>query len=133
MIEMPDIIVGDGRMVECFDLEIIFLKHFNLYRMKLLPEGLVDIIYKHKHEMLWSKVMKQLKTYRVNIVFLVSLEFLEYGYFAFGGVRTPCIDINNIDATSYELLCLINNDYILAQVASSGVPTVRGDTACFVL
>ena len=61
--------------------------------------------------MLYSKVMKQLKTYRVNPVFLVSVELLEYGNFEFVGVRTPCIDINNIDATSYEILCLINNDF----------------------
>jgi hypothetical protein len=61
--------------------------------------------------MSYSKVMKQLKTYRLNTVFIVSIEFLEYGYYNFGGVRTPCIDLNNIDATSYEILCLINNDY----------------------
>ena len=77
----------------------------------LLPEGLVDEIYKYRHEMLYSKVMKQLKTYRVNLVFIVSLEFLEYGYFEFGGARTPCINTNDIDATSYEILCLINNDF----------------------
>ena len=79
--------------------------------MELLAEGLIDKIYKYKHELLYSKVMKQLKTYRVNIVFVVSLEFLEYGYFDFGGVRTPCIDINSIDATSYQIRCLINNDF----------------------
>ena len=79
--------------------------------MKLLPEGLIDIIYKYRHEIRYSKVMKQLKTYRVNTVFIVSLEFLEYGYFDFGGVRTPCINLNDIDATSYEIQCLINNDF----------------------
>ena len=79
--------------------------------MELRREGLIDTIYKHNHEIIYSKVMKQIKTYRVNTVFLVSLEFLEYGYFEFGGVRTPCININNIDATSYGILCLINNDY----------------------
>ena len=78
--------------------------------MKLLLEGLVDIIYKYRHEMLYSKVMKQLKTYRVNIVCIVSLEFLEYGYFEVGGVRTPCININDIK-TSYAILGLINNDF----------------------
>ena len=88
--------------------------------MVLLPEGLVDIIYKYKHAMLYSKVMKQLKTYRVNAVFLVSLEFLEYGYFEFGGVRTSCINIDNIDATSYEILCLINNEYNINWVSGFG-------------
>ena len=79
--------------------------------MDKLPENIVNKIYRFEHEMSYSKVMKQLKTYRLNTVFIVSIEFLEYGYYNFGGVRTPCIDLNNIDATSYEILCLINNDY----------------------
>ena len=76
-----------------------------------IPEGLEDKIYKYKHGMLYYKVMGQLKTYRVNIVFIVSLEFLEHGYVELEGVRIPCIDINSIDATSYQILCLINNDF----------------------
>ena len=84
----------------------------------LLPEGIIDIVYKYKLEMLYSKVMKQLKTYRINTAFPVSLESLEYGYFEFGGVRTPCIDVNTTDATSYEILCFINNDYNSKWVSS---------------
>ena len=61
--------------------------------------------------MLYSKVMRQLKTYRLHTVFVVSLEFSEYGYYEFGGARTTRINVNNIDATSYEILCLISNDY----------------------
>ena len=91
--------VGVGRMVGCFELEMIFL-HFVLYKMELLPESLINKIYKYKHEMLCSKVMKQLNTYRINTIFVVSLKFLEYGYYEFGGARTPCINTNNIDATS---------------------------------
>ena len=58
--------------------------------------------------MIYSSVIRQLKTYRLNTHFIVSTEFLEHGYYEFGGVRTPCIDIHSIDATSYEILCLIN-------------------------
>lgn len=79
--------------------------------MDKLPENIVNKIYRFEHEMLYSKVMKQLKTYRLNTHFIVSIEFLEYGYYDFGGVRTPCIDLNSINATSYEILCLINTDY----------------------
>ena len=89
--------------------------------MDKLPSDLITKIYKYKHEMLYSKVMKQLKTYRLNIVFIVSLEFLEYGYYEFGGVGTPCINTNNIDATSYEILCLINSDYNSKWVGGFGV------------
>ena len=96
MIDTRDKIVGVGRMVECFDLKVTNFFYFDVYKMESLPEGLVDIIYKYQHEMLYSKAMKQLKTYRVNTVFLVSLNFLEYGHFEFGGVRLPCIDMNNI-------------------------------------
>ena len=73
----------------------------------MLPEGLVDVIYEYKHAMLYSKVMKQLKTCKVNTAFLVSLEFLEHGYFEFGSVRLPCIDINDIDSPPFEIFCVI--------------------------
>ena len=71
--------------------------------MELLPENLINKIYKYKHDMLYHKVMKQLTTYRLNTVFVVSLELLEYGCYEFGkfgefcGIRTPCININNIN------------------------------------
>ena len=59
--------------------------------MDKLPEIIVDKIYRFNHEILCSSVIKQLKTYRLNTHFIVSLEFLEHGYFEFGGVLTPCI------------------------------------------
>ena len=77
----------------------------------MVPLPLEDKVYKYKHEMLYYKVMRQLKTYRLNTVFIVSLEFVEHGYVEIEGVRIPCIDINSIDASSYQILCLINNDF----------------------
>ena len=56
--------------------------------------------------MLYYKVMKQLKTYRVNTVFTESLEFGEFC--ELGCIRTLCISINHIHSTPYEILCLIN-------------------------
>ena len=82
--------------------------------MELLPESLINKIHKHQHEILYSKVMKLLKAYRISTIFIVSLELLEFGYYEFGGVRTSCVDINNVNATSHETLCLINNNrYII--------------------
>ena len=78
--------------------------------MDKLPENIVDTIYRFEHEMLYSSVMKQFKTYRLNIVFIVSIEFLLYGYDEFRGIRIPCIDLNNMNATCYAILCLISND-----------------------
>ena len=60
--------------------------------------------------MLDSNVVKQLKAYRLNTVFIVSLEFLEYGYYdvgefgELGCIRTPCVNICNINSTPYEIL-----------------------------
>lgn len=79
--------------------------------MDLLPLDVIDNIYKYKHEIEYSKVMDQLKLYRLNTVFVVSLDFLKRGYYSFGGVRTPCIDINDIDALSCDIISLINYDY----------------------
>ena len=70
--------------------------------MELLPGSLINKIYKYTHEMLLSKVMNQLTTYKLNTVFIVSLEFLEYGCYEFGefgGTGTPCINLNSINAT----------------------------------
>jgi hypothetical protein len=65
--------------------------------------------------------MKQLETYMFSTVFIVSLEFLEYGYCDFGDVRTASINIDNIDATSSEIRCLIHNDYNSKLVSGFGV------------
>ena len=78
--------------------------------MDLLPLKVIQRIYKYKHEIQYTSVMDQLKLYRLNTVFVVSLDFLKRGYYSFGGVRTPCIYINNIDALSCDKISLINYD-----------------------
>ena len=52
---------------------------------------------------------------------MVSLKFLEYGYYEFGGVRTASVNIDNIAATSRAILCLIDNDYNKKVVGRVGV------------
>ena len=76
--------------------------------MELLPESLIDRIYKYSHEILYSEVLRQLNTYRLNIVCNVPLEFLKYGYYEYKGVRVPCINISDINASAYESLSIIN-------------------------
>ena len=61
--------------------------------------------------MLYTSVMNQLRLYRLNTVFVVSLDSLKRGYYSFWGVRIPCININNIDALSGDIISLINYDY----------------------
>ena len=71
----------------------------------VLPNDIINIIYKFEHEMLFSDVTKQLKSYRLKTAFNVPISFLESAYF--GIVRIKCIDINNINASSRQILCLI--------------------------
>ena len=67
--------------------------------MELLPDSFIDRISKYMHEMLYSKVMRQLRTYRLNTVFNVSLDVLKYGYYEYGGFRATCININEFNAS----------------------------------
>ena len=74
--------------------------------MNTLPISVSDKIYRLSHEMQYSSVMKQLKQYRLNTVFNVSIDFFKYGYYYYHGEKTPCIS-DNIEATPHELLGLI--------------------------
>ena len=71
----------------------------------LFPEDVLKIIYKFEHEMWFSDVTKQLKSYRLKTAFNVPISFLESAYF--GIVKLKCININNINASPYQILCLI--------------------------
>ena len=60
-------------MAECFELKIKLL-YLDVHKMEVLPENLINKAYKYKHEMLYSNVMKQLKPYRINVVFQLNQE-----------------------------------------------------------
>ena len=75
--------------------------------MNVLPDNVIDKIYRLSHEMQYSSVMRQLKQYRINTVFNVYIDVLEYGYYYHHGLRTPCINIDNINAKPTDILSLI--------------------------
>ena len=56
--------------------------------------------------MLFSKCMKQLNLYRVHSSLNVSWDLLESAQYVLNGVRIPCFDINNIEASSHSILNL---------------------------
>ena len=78
-----------------------------LDKMNTLPSDVVVKIYKYSHQMQVSKCMKQLKLYRVHCSLNVSWDFLESAHYVLNGVRIPCFDINNIEASSHSILNLI--------------------------
>ena len=75
--------------------------------MNTLPSDVVNRIYRHSHQMLYSECMKQLKLYRVHGSLNVSWDCLESARHVLNGVRIPCFDINNIEASSHNILNLI--------------------------
>ena len=78
--------------------------------MNTLPSDVVNKIYRYSHQMLYSECMKQLQLYRVHSAFTVSWDFLEYSHYFSNDVRTPCIDMNNIEVSSRTILTSIDYD-----------------------
>ena len=78
--------------------------------MNTLPSDVVNKIYKYSHQMLYSECMKQLQLYRVHSAFNVSWDFLEHAEYCLNGVKKPCIDINNINTPSRNILNSIHYD-----------------------
>ena len=72
--------------------------------MEQLPQEVTDKINKYSHQMLYSECMKQFKLYRVHNAFNVSWDFLEHAKYCLNGVKKPCIDINNINTPSRNIL-----------------------------
>ena len=52
--------------------------------------------------------MNHVKKYRLKTVFIETLD--DDGFSVLEWRRIPSIEINDIDATPYEILCLISND-----------------------
>ena len=78
--------------------------------MNTLPSDVVNNIYNYSHQVLYSECVKQLQLYRVHSDFNVSWDFIEHAKYCLNGVKKPCIDINNTDASSRKLLNMIHYD-----------------------
>ena len=55
--------------------------------MDNVTEDVVNKLYKFKHQMIYSSVMKLLKTYNLNTHFFGSKKRLEHGYYEFGSKK----------------------------------------------
>ena len=75
--------------------------------MNTLPSDVVEDTYTYSHQMQFSKCMKQSNLYRVHSSLTVSWNFIESAHYVLNGVRIPCFDINNIEASSHNILNLI--------------------------
>ena len=73
--------------------------------MNSLPQDILDTIYKYKHQLEYAKVMDELIQHKINCRFNVTIGMLTYMFYVNEvGVRTPSIDVSNIEVYGFELL-----------------------------
>jgi len=72
--------------------------------MNKLPDDVLYIIYKYKHQLEYKHVIDQLKHYRIKCFFNINLNNHVYLF-------TSCLDINNINAPPKRILNCIKYDF----------------------
>ena len=70
-----------------------------------LPDDILDTIYKYKHQIEMSNVLKELIEHKINCRFNVTIDMLTYMfYYNSDGVRIATIDVSAIDVFGFEIL-----------------------------
>ena len=73
-----------------------------------LPDNVIDIIYKYKHQLEMSDTMNELTQTRINCRYLFSLNFVRSArYLTSDNIIKSCIDLNNLHVESHELLYVL--------------------------
>jgi hypothetical protein len=75
--------------------------------MDMLPDDVFNMIFKYKHQLEMCDILNELTQIRINCRYIFSLSFVKSArYITHQNEIRPCIDINNIDVYSYEILDL---------------------------
>ena len=78
--------------------------------MDRLPGDVLDQIYKYKHQIEMSDVLKQLIQYKINCKYNISIGMLTYMFYLNEeGIRIPSIAVSDIEVFSFEILDRIRN------------------------
>ena len=81
--------------------------------MNRLPDDILDTIYKYKHQLEYNSTMDELTQIRINCRYLFTLSFVKHSrYLSHENILTNCIDLNNINVESHELLYVIRKNRI---------------------
>ena len=73
-----------------------------------LPDNILNIIYKYKHQLEMNDTMNELTQIRIHCRYLFSLNFARNArYLSHDNTFQPCIDLNNINVESHEILDVI--------------------------
>ena len=76
--------------------------------MEQLPDNVVDMIYKYKHQLEMRDTMDELTQTRIYCRYLFSLNFVRSAiYLTSDNIIKSCIDLNNLHVESHELLYVL--------------------------
>ena len=76
--------------------------------MNKLPDDILDLIYKYKHNLQFSDVMEELLEKRLQCRFNVTLDMCrKMRYLNHEGVFVKCINIDKIDVVAKEIFNII--------------------------
>ena len=74
-----------------------------------LPDNVLYIIYKYKHQLEYSDIMDELKQITIRCLFNINLNIANMVYLNHDKILVKCIDINNLHVTSKQILNTIKN------------------------
>ena len=78
--------------------------------MNNLPDNVLDIIYKYKHQLELKDVMTELIEHKIHCKYNFAIDALKYMFYVNNdGVRISCLDISSINVFAYEILNEIKN------------------------
>ena len=78
--------------------------------MNNLPDNVLDIIYKYKHQLELKDVMTELIEHKIHCKYNFAMDALNYMFYVNNyGIRISCLDFSSINVFAYEILNEIKN------------------------
>ena len=87
--------------------------------MNNLPDNIIDIICKYKHNLEYTNVMSELIQHKIHCKYNVTIEMLKYMFYVNqDGFKIACLDVTSINVFAYEFLNEIQtkNDFNLFSI-----------------
>ena len=79
--------------------------------MNRLPEDVLDQIFKFKHQIEMSDVLKELIQHKINCRYNISIGMLTYMFYVNEErIRIPSIELSDIEVFSFEILNRIKSN-----------------------
>ena len=73
--------------------------------MNRLPQNVLDKIFKYKHQIEISDVLKELIQHKINCRYNISIGMMTYMFYLNEeGIRIPSISVSDIEVFSFEIL-----------------------------